>query len=303
MRRVLVSLLVLLFATVSLMADGLLPSDTAKALEGAMKKLYYPLSAEKLTYEVRGYEEKGGVAHLSIDFEGTERTLLYETDGSLKRNIYRALKDVLLYNPDFKGSEPALDYISPRVRSSITMPETVSPGDRFKLENLSGSTIAVYDVDYRTGDAVVLQPVYIKTETTGLHLSKSLPLEVSGLVKVGSSGFSSVSTAISYNVPIRSLKALFRIDSEDLSFFTGVGTTLSLAALTNKHFTLFEDGRIKAVCYVGVESLDNFDLKGGFEISYEHFVSSHLFWGFGYERLSTTEDRKSGIILKGGYAL
>lgn len=303
LRRLLSIAIVLLLATASLMAEVVIPGETARALEKEMKRLYYPLSDEKLPYEVRGYEVKGGVVHLALDLSGTERTLLYEDRGNLERNVHRALRDVLLYNPAFSMDEPRLDYITPRSRSSITLPDEVSHCDRFRLENLSGRTIALYDVDYISEDAVVLQPVYIGAETTGLHLSKCIPLEVCGLVKVSDGGLSSISTSISYNLPIRSLKALFRIDSEDLSFFAGVGTTLSLAALTSRHFTLLEDSRIKAVCYAGIESLDGFDLKGGFEISYEHFVSPHLYWGFGYERLSTREERKGGIILKGGYAL
>lgn len=299
----LVLLLLLLLSASSLLFSATLPNEDMEALTKAVNQLYFPLSGDELYCNIIDYEERGNLSFLTVSLSGTERVLVYERGKHLEKNIYNAFHDVLLYNPDFNMASPRLDYITARERSSISIEGKHPYTARFTLKNLEGTPIALYDIKERTGEAVIFEPVWIGSEMTGLQLEKTRSLELNGLVRFGPNGVSTLAAGLSCNTPIKRIKALLRVDTKELTFAAGLGTTLSLTTLTNSHFTLFEDGRLNASFLVGFDSLDDFKLSGGFTICYEHFINNHYFWGIGYERMASEKVLNTGIVMKVGYVL
>ncbi|MCR5732418.1 MAG: hypothetical protein K6G51_05725 [Sphaerochaetaceae bacterium] len=297
-------LLLLLIVFSSLLFSAIqIPEEEDTALREAVNKLYFPLSGDELYCNILSYEDLGEIARVKLSLSGRERFLVYEKGKNVEKNIFNAVRDILLYNPDFEMEAPRLDYITSRERSTVSLEGKVSNGSRFTLVNLEGNPIALYDVSYIVDDAVILQPVWIKSEMTGLHLKRTIPLEISALARLGKNEVSTFGATVSYNIPIMRMKALFRIDSKNQAMYAGLGMTLSLSTLTQTRFTLFQDGRLNASCFIGFEDFSSFTLKGGFSICYEHFINNHIFWGVGFENMATKNLNSYGAVLKVGYAL
>ena len=131
--------------------------------------------------------------------------------------------------------------------------------------------------------------IYEKDLLAGLSLEKGPSFSLA-LRALSSFSFSSFSFALDFSylsfLPYFNPVASLYISYDGmLSYYGGLGfeVRLPLERLIKVHFTLIEDASIiaSAMLYLGYDGA--FSVQSGFSVSYEHHMTSRLYWRLGYE--------------------
>ena len=232
--------------------------------------------------DVSSLTREDGVIRISFLIEGQERVISASSMEELGTFIGNALSlESLVFM-----EESSLFYVTDDI---IASHDTYKKGDMVEAEDVNGKTRALLEVIDSKDGINLYSSLYEKDLLAGLELKKGPSFSLA-LRALSGFSFPSFSFALDFSyLPLfpyfNPLLSLYISYDGALSYYGGLGleARLPLNRLIDTHFTLIEDASLvaSALLYLGYDG--SFSIASSYSISYEHHITSDIYWRLGYE--------------------
>ena len=231
---------------------------------------------------ISSLEREDGVIRLLFYIEGEERSITASSMEELESFIMNALS----LEPHVFLDGSTLFYVTDDI---IASHDDYGRGELVEAYDREGKRRALMEVTDSMDGINLYSSIYEKDLLAGLSLEKGPSFSLA-LRALSSFSFSSFSFALDFSylsfLPyFNPVASLYMSYDGMLSYYGGLGfeVRLPLERLIKVHFTLIEDASIiaSAMLYLGYDGA--FSVQSGFSVSYEHHMTSRLYWRLGYE--------------------
>lgn len=231
---------------------------------------------------ISSLEREDGVIRLLFYIEGEERSITASSMEELESFIMNALS----LEPHVFLDGSTLFYVTDDI---IASHDDYGRGELVEAYDRDGKRRALMEVTDSMDGINLYSSIYEKDLLAGLSLEKGPSFSLA-LRALSSFSFSSFSFALDFSylsfLPyFNPMASLYMSYDGMLSYYGGLGfeVRLPLERLIKVHFTLIEDASIiaSAMLYLGYDGA--FSVQSGFSVSYEHHMTSRLYWRLGYE--------------------